>query len=380
MTSSLDHFDSHQAATVTLTSKRSKLAALVLSLGAVCTLPTTFAQTAAPAASTAGTPRAPEAQYPLAPPPPYVTPETPQGSGRYPAIMEADVGLVTHTIYRPANLQTAGMEKLPIVAWGNGACLNVGNRFRYFLSEIASHGYLAIAIGPIGPKEAEGSSLSDGLRGNPAPKSPAALLKGQLTPGGAIPADTTALQLIDAIDWAIAENSRPGSKYQGKIDTTKIAVMGQSCGGLQAIDAAHDPRVTTLGVWNSGAFDNADRTWEIASARAPKESLKTLHGSAIYITGAPTDVAFKNAEDDVSRIDGIPVFHAWRELTSHSGTYREPNGGAFGQVGAAWLQWQLKGDQNASRMFVGADCGLCTKPEWHVNTKKINPVAVVKKP
>ena len=36
-----------------------------------------------------------------------------------------------------------------MVLWGNGACANGGDRFRWFLSDIASYGYLVIAIGPI---------------------------------------------------------------------------------------------------------------------------------------------------------------------------------------------------------------------------------------
>lgn len=312
--------------------------------------------------------------FPTAPPPPYVTPETPQGTGPYPAIMESDRSLVTHTIYRPQNLAALGTQKLPIVAWGNGACVNVGNRFRFFLSEIASYGFLAIAVGPIGPKEAE-FAISGSVRGQPAPNSPAAIqaAAGETSvPGTLGRAQTTATQLIDAIDWAIAENARPGSKYFGKLDTSKIAVMGQSCGGLQAIDAAHDPRVTTLGVWNSGAFPDNNMAWNIAAARATKDSLKTLHAATIYVSGEPSDVAYPNAEDDFTRIEGIPVFRAWREKTGHTGTYREPNGGSFGKVGVTWLQWQLKGDKAAAKMFLGADCGLCTNPEWHVKKKNID--------
>src|SRR6202012_2226851 len=73
--------------------------------------------------------------------------DTPIGSGPYRAVMEMAAGLPTHTLYPPANMVAAG--KLPIIAWGNGACLNAGNSFRWFLSDIASYGYLIIALGPI---------------------------------------------------------------------------------------------------------------------------------------------------------------------------------------------------------------------------------------
>src|ERR1700745_452534 len=73
--------------------------------------------------------------------------DTPLGSGPHPAIMLVDPALPTHTVYRQQDL--AGVGKMPVVAWGNGACWNAGNSFRWFLSEISSYGYLVIALGPI---------------------------------------------------------------------------------------------------------------------------------------------------------------------------------------------------------------------------------------
>lgn len=305
--------------------------------------------------------------------------EMPLGSGPFPANMRVEPGLPTHTVYRPADLAALGTRKLPVVAWGNGACIAQGNRFRLFLSEIASHGFVAIAVGPIGPPEVETATSGSAARGRPAPGSPAAL---QVAAGlwdpekigpGILPAPfSTAAQLTQAIDWAVAENRRAGSPLFGRLDLDRIAVMGQSCGGLQAIAAAFDPRVKTLGVWNSGLFDHPTRAFEIAAAPVNKEHLKLLKLPAIYITGDDSDQAKKNADDDFERLDHGPVFRAWLEKTPHAGTYREPNGGPFGKVAVAWLRWQLQGDAEAARAFVGKDCGLCTQPAWHVKKKRID--------
>jgi hypothetical protein len=35
----------------------------------------------------------------------------------------------------------------------------------------------------------------------------------------------------------------------------------------------------------------------------------------------------------------------------------------------AWLEWQLRGDANAAKMFVGNDCGLCRDPAWKFEAK-----------
>ena len=124
-----------------------------------------------------------------------------EGTGQYSAMLEQDPGLPTHTIYRPQDL-SAVKEKLPIIAWGNGGCANNGLAHRNFLMEIASHGYLAIAIGP--PARQGGPGAAPGRGARPAGQAPAG------------PA-TKSSQLIDAINWALAENSRSGSSYYEKL-------------------------------------------------------------------------------------------------------------------------------------------------------------------
>lgn len=302
--------------------------------------------------------------------PAHVPADAPQGSGPYPAIMLQEATLPTHTVYRPVDL--AGAGKLPIVVWGNGACINVGNMFRYFLTEIASHGFIAIATGPIGTPRAETHRGGYLERGAPAAGSPAAGLaaaKGEAA--FPPPPGTTAAQLIAAIDWAVAENRRAGSPYFGRLDTGRIAVMGQSCGGLQATAAARDPRVSALGVWNSGLFPDAEVARKMAAADAPKSLLPTLKLASIYVTGDASDQAFPNADDDFAHIGG-PSLRLWREGGGHGGTYGDANGGAYAPVAVAFLKWRLQGDRQAARLFTGPDCGLCTQPAWHLRSKHID--------
>ena len=70
---------------------------------------------------------------------PYFKPEVPLGSGPYKAIMATEPGLSAHVAYYPADLSQLGSKKMPVVIWGNGSCLYAGNRYRQFLTEIASH-------------------------------------------------------------------------------------------------------------------------------------------------------------------------------------------------------------------------------------------------
>ena len=317
------------------------------------------------------------------PRPPYVPPETPQGSGPHPAIMAAEtIGPGADFVsYYPANLSQLGGKKLPVLMWANGSCLYVGNRTRHFLQDIASHDYLVLAGGElvVGDKaeEAENIDMSVNLRipnPDPPPNPAGATGRGRGAPATAqqqldvsntpAPNRVTHELLDKGINWAIAENKRAGSKFFGKLDTANIAVMGTSCGGGVTGSFAGDPRVKTLGVWNSGFGTNA-------------ELRAKLNQPVLNITGDPRyDTAFwgaiKGFEAMRDNNAKSPFFNAWRVNMVHMNTFRQTNGGEVSPIAIAWLDWQLKGDQNASKMFTGPKCGLCTNTHYHIRRLNIN--------
>jgi hypothetical protein len=279
-------------------------------------------------------------------------PDTP-GTGPFPAIKEEVASLPKHVVYRPADLSKLGNTKLGVLAWGNGGCSDDGASSRLHLLEIASHGYLVIANGTI--KSGPGTQPSP----PPAPRA-----DGQLPP----PA-TSAEQLIESIDWALAENARQGSALFGRIDPNAIAISGFSCGGLQALKVGNDKRVRTLIIHNSGIF-SPEHAARLPSMDIGKETLKKLHTPVLYIQGGPTDIAYENGMDDFRRIEHVPAAIANLDV-GHGGTFHEPNGGRAAQVAVAWLQWQLRGDENAKQWFVGADCRLCKDADWKFESKNL---------
>jgi hypothetical protein len=67
----------------------------------------------------------------------------------------------------------------------------------------------------------------------------------------------------------------------------------------------------------------------------------------------------------------VPVFVANMTGIGHGGTYSKPHGGEFAKVATAWYKWQLKGDNEAGKMFTGDPCGLSQNPSWKVEKKNI---------
>lgn len=297
------------------------------------------------------------------------------GTGPYEAIMCGDPTLPTHTVYRPSDLSVFTADtKLPIVLWANGGCRNSSGEFRNFLSEIASHGFLILAIGPVSNTLMGGSEAATG--------------------------GTEADLLLQAIDWAVAENSRPESEYFQKVATNQIAVMGQSCGGLQALSVSADPRISTSVIWNSGLFeltpemleqiaklmeDNKDNedssTPRMNMPTMQKSELKNLHAPIAYFNGGELDIATRNSMDDYQWIDQVPVLLASYDFSDkvketgnqylghYPATYRDANGGDFAVAGVAWLKWQLKGDAEAGKMFSGENPRLLNNRHWSINKK-----------
>ena len=263
------------------------------------------------------------------------------GTGPYKAIALQEASLATHTVFRPQDLSKFGPNnKLPIIAWGNGACANSPWEHVNFLSEVASSGFLVIAIGPL-PLAGEKAS-------GPMSKS---------------------TQLTDAIDWAIAQNSDKKSPLYNKIDITKIAVSGMSCGGLQTLEMAPDKRVTTAVIYNSGLFVTRG-SGVSGMPDLPKEHLKKLHTPTLYVLGGEKDIAYANGMDDFKNINHVPVFVANMDV-GHGGTYGQPHGGEFAKVATAWYKWQLKGDKEASKWFTGNPPGLAADKNWKVDKKNM---------
>jgi hypothetical protein len=262
------------------------------------------------------------------------------GTGPHKALMLSENSLPTHTVFRPRDLSAFGEKnKLPIIAWGNGACANSPWEHVNFLSEVSSHGFLVVAIGPM-PQEGERG------RGRSA-----------------------STQLTDAINWAIAQNNDKASPYFNKIDVSKIAVSGMSCGGLQTLEVAPDPRVTTVVICNSGILATPG-SGVAGMPGLTKDHLSKLHTPTLYILGGEKDIAYNNGMDDFKRINHVPVFVANMDV-GHGGTYGQPHGGEFAKVATAWYKWQLKGDKEAGKTFTGGQPGLAKSSDWKVEKKNM---------
>jgi hypothetical protein len=264
--------------------------------------------------------------------------------GPYQVLSEPAFGSPGLQVYRPTALDAfPRKDTLPVMVWGNGGCGIDSKTFSGFITTVASHGVLVVGTVPL---------------------------------EGAARRQETADDMRAAIDWAEKENTRAGSPLNGKIAIDKVAAMGTSCGGFLSITLGADPRVKSIGVFNSGVQSppagQAPAGRGGPSSQPTADALPNLHGPVLLLNGGEPDFLMGASAATFEAINQVPAFYGARHNGGHSATYFHPGGGEFANVASNWLLWTFKGDKEASRMFVGGNCSLCTNSNWDVKSKGIN--------
>ena len=240
------------------------------------------------------------------------------GSGPFKAEAISDPSLDNFVVYRPVDYKSATKSEgpLPLFVFANGGCNDTSLPHERMLNDLASYGYLVVAMG----------QMQDSINDRQLAKSPNE-------------------DMPRAIDWAERVNADPSSPYYKGIDLEYVGLGGMSCGGAQVLANCADPRVKSYIMFNSGIGD-------ISMSDASAASLAKLHAPILYIIGGESDIAYNNALLDYDRIDNVPVAFANHLRIGHGGTYHEPYGGSFSRMARAWLGWQFKDKRGDLDIFL----------------------------
>ena len=232
-----------------------------------------------------------------------------------------------YTLYYPTSIATDGYLH-PSLVWGNGALATPSN-YTTLLDTIASNGFVIIEY--------------------------------NATPNGQ--------QMIDAIDWLVAQDAMQGSVLYQHLATGSISAGGHSAGSIATFDAAADPRLVTTVHLSGGTM-------------SPHTDLANLRHAALFVCGdTPTgaglttgDVANPNCEYDFENAT-VPVFYGMLKGASHLSTYDgigdDTQRTQFARAIIAWLGWKLAGQQSLASTFAGSSCALCSDPAWTASGKGI---------
>jgi predicted dienelactone hydrolase len=232
-------------------------------------------------------------------------------------------------VWRPTDL-AAVQGKLPVVAWNNGACSRNDQVFKPLFEKWASGGYVVVS----------------------------------LTSGGGSSSTTIADQK-GLIDWVVAQAGMAGSPYNGKLDLDRIAVGGNSCGGITSLGlASMDSRVAAVFVLSGSTAMGSPNKTVVNGIKVP----------VAYVVGGTEDIARANAEADYQAFAAtLPAMMVKRS----SGDHLMISNNAMVMADAAdissnWLDLSLFGLQPAlDALKAPTVCTGCQSGLWTLTSKNL---------
>jgi hypothetical protein len=229
--------------------------------------------------------------------------------GPFETVKETRVGPGNgHTVFRPKNLGENGFLHAPIV-FGPGIGQTVEPIHTPMLTNFASHGFVVVGT-PV---------LNQGPNGEQNLKT-----------------------MVDGLNWIVAENTRSGSQYEGKLWADHCVSMGFSVGGTSAVEmGSEEPVITVVSIHGHRA--EAD-----------------LHGTMLQTTGTADNVGLPMQQWTFDRSQ-VPTFMAMKTGAPH-GEIERNGGGDERKAILAWMRYWIYGDTGARNFFFGDDCVLCKSP------------------
>jgi hypothetical protein len=191
-------------------------------------------------------------------------------------------------------------------------------------------------------------------------------------------------RLLPALDW-VTTRAKSARGYE-QVDPTRIGVFGTSCGGLEALLTAADPRVKSVAGLNTGFF-NAGTSGSRSMGNLSPAEISKLHTPTIFIGGGPSDIAYPQTHSNYEA-STVKTVLAENPDGGHSGLWAglryslAPDGKtATGStvdysitvesvgVIVRWFDFTLNNTASEGSYFLGPRCGLCQLKGWTVQTK-----------
>ncbi|PTU73011.1 poly(ethylene terephthalate) hydrolase family protein [Pseudomonas mangrovi] len=221
-------------------------------------------------------------------------------------------------IYRPTTLGQNGVRH-PVILWGNGTG-GTPATYGALLTHWASHGFVVAAA--------------------------------QTTDAG------TGVEMLACLSYLQSEAAKSSGTYVGKLNLGRVGTSGHSQGGGGSIMAGRDSRIKTTAPMQPYVLGLGHDT---SSHRVQNGPMFQMSGSldTLAIPSLNQQLVYNNINQ--------PIF--WGTLRGASHFVPVGDAGGFRGPATAWFRYQLMGDANAKKQFVGTLCGLCTSASW-TNVKR----------
>lgn len=256
-------------------------------------------------------------------------------------VTDTSPALADFTIYRPVDMGVRS-EPTPVIVWGNGGCSLNQSRWLPIISRLARAGYLVLAAGaPDGPPD----------RTTPPEQR----------------RRYTDEDLKRAVDWAFAANESGDTTYVGQLDTDRIALAGNSCGGITSTAlASRDDRIRSIFILSGGSIGPMAKREEKAAI------MNTVKAPLMYVVGGKEDFAHDPASVDYELIpSGVGMLIVARYAGDHGFVSVTPQVVTnAAEMAVNWFAGTLLGNKAALRELTTTICDTCEPGVWRVQKHK----------
>lgn len=225
----------------------------------------------------------------------------------------------------------------PVISWGNGGCMTFDWMSTTLLERWAAAGFVVVTY-----NDPDAKPRSVGV-------------------------DAQAAAQVRMLDWAEKANAE-GGRFAGKLDTQRMVVGGNSCGGVTAFKVAGaDKRPKAIFIV-SGSILLPGVKEEERKASAGKVALPTL-----YIVGGPEDIARTQARLEYDSLNpDLPAVLIERNSGDHGAVSTDPDIQLDEAAMAInWFRTILYGDKDAANELAAKGFAAADPKVWSVRSKNL---------
>lgn len=174
--------------------------------------------------------------------------------------------------------------------------------------------------------------------------------------GNEDPSTCTGASAEATLAWLLEQNDDPDSVFYQKVDTEHIGISGHSQGGVAVFNAVSEQ---PHGGLYTCAVSLSPTEWALAMAIGLDYDPGKMTTPTLILAAPENDVITPDGVKSLA--DAIPAgtVRALRPGMDHGRMLYSADGYV-----TAWFMWQLQGDQNAAKAFVGESPEILNNPMY----------------
>lgn len=174
--------------------------------------------------------------------------------------------------------------------------------------------------------------------------------------GNEDPSTCTGASAEATLAWLLEQNSDPDSVFYQKVDTEHIGISGHSQGGVAVFNAVSEQ---PHGGLYTCAVSLSPTEWALAMAIGLDYDPGKMTTPTLILAAPENDVITPDGVKGLADVIPAGTVRALRPGMDHGKMLYSADGYV-----TAWFMWQLQGDQDAAKAFVGESPEILNNPMY----------------